>query len=75
MLLKKLNKHCLEPFFTCLGGHDTVRSHELRLGSNNYTARFYSLVPHLETKEEPNFVNTSCTKKNCIDCLNKGDGK
>ena len=20
-------------------------------------------VPHLETKEEPNFVNTSCTKK------------
>ena len=34
----------LEPFFTCLGGHDTVRSHELRLGSNNYTALPYSLL-------------------------------
>ena len=44
LLLKKLNNHCLEPFFTCSGGHDTVRSHELRLGSNNYTARPYSLV-------------------------------
>ena len=36
MLFKKLKKHCFEPFFTCSGGHDTVWSHELWLGSQNY---------------------------------------
>ena len=35
MLLKNLNKHSLEPFFTCSGGHDTARSHELRLCLQN----------------------------------------
>ena len=41
MLLIKLNKHCMKPFFTCSRVFDTVLSHELRLNSNNYNARLY----------------------------------
>ena len=36
MLLKKLDKNWIKPIFTCWGGHDTVRSHELQLSSKNY---------------------------------------
>ena len=54
MLLKKFNKHCIKPFFTCSGGYDTVRSHELRIGTKNYNARPYTPSPNCKTysKEE-----------------------
>ena len=51
LLLKKLNKHCIKPLYTCSGGHEwhctELRSHELLLSSQNYgSAPIITMLAH-----------------------------